>query len=115
MILGNPGFDCSYCSVMCGRKDNLLRHVRNCHLDPCAKKDQMSKKISEDSHNIDGEEVRNCDNANVLSVGSANGPSSSTAEFSQTASKQNHDYCAKNGIVFLTSVTCLILVYHLTY
>lgn len=35
---GNAGYECNICSTTCGRKDNLLRHIRNCHLDPCQKK-----------------------------------------------------------------------------
>lgn len=105
LILGNPGFDCSFCSVMCGRKDNLLRHVRNCHLDPCGKKDQIAKKISGDSHNIDGEEVQNSlnlndgDNVNKLSAVSTNGPSSLNGGFSQMDSEQNIGSSTKNDVV----------------
>ncbi|CAH1399194.1 unnamed protein product [Nezara viridula] len=101
----NPGFDCSLCSVMCGRKDNLLRHVRNCHLDPCAKKDQMTKKITEHSQDSDKTEVQNSmdlnggDSVKESSEGTANEPSSLAGEFSQTSSEQNTDCTTKIGLV----------------
>ncbi|XP_014273913.1 uncharacterized protein [Halyomorpha halys] len=103
----NPGFECSLCSVTCGRKDNLLRHSRNCHLDPCAKKELKLKKNTvllnnDETEVVNSKKVNDGDHAKKSLAVNANGPSSLAGEFSEMSEK-NTDCSAKTGLIIKDS------------